>query len=156
MEKENSDKPCDIGTPAHILSDEFPDFGFGTVFPDYPVKTGRWAYSLTAITQRGIDCRRWLKARPEKVIAVVSHSGFLRVGISNTRYANADYRVFEFVDDNFASLREWKTTEERGGGMGKSQKGIAYAEPSDFPDHQNDEIKANTKAPEEVVEEVPR
>ena len=87
---------------------------------------------------------------------MVSHSGFLRVGISNTRVANADYRVFDFVDDNFASLQEWKTTEEGGGGMGKSQKGMAYAEPSEFPDNQNDESKANSKAPEEVVEEVLR
>lgn len=87
---------------------------------------------------------------------VVSHSGFLRVGISHTRFANADYRVFEFVDDSVASLLEWKTTEERGGGMGKSQKGMAYAEPSEFPDHQDDVVNATTKAPEEVVEEVPR
>ena len=156
MVLENSDKPCDTGTPAHILSSDFPDFNFDSVFSEYPAKSGRWAFSLAAITQRGLDCRRWLKSRPEKVVAVVSHSGFLRVGVSHTRFANADYRVFDFVDDNEASLQEWKTTEERGGGMGKSQKGMAYAEPLEFTDSQKDDTISNTKAPEEVVEEAPR
>ncbi len=39
---------------------------------------------------------RELYHRPEKYIVVVSHSGFLRTGISGHYYWNADYRIFDF------------------------------------------------------------
>ena len=156
---ENSDKPCDTGTPVKEMRGDFPCFDFQTVFPEYPRKKGRWAFSRTAITQRGVDCRRWLKSRPEKVIAVVSHSGFLRVGISHTKYANADYRVFQFKDGYDDELVEWDLTESRGGGMGKSKRGKAYGGPSDFPSEPElepeRETSIETKAQEEVVEEIP-
>ena len=83
---ENSDNPCDTGTAIATISKEFPTFDFSTVAPEYPAREGRWAFSESeaAITQRGLDCRQWLKAKPKKVIAVVTHSGFLRIGISHT------------------------------------------------------------------------
>lgn len=40
--------------------------------------------------------RQELKARKEKVIAVVSHSAFLRTAVANARFANTDYRIFDF------------------------------------------------------------
>ena len=73
--------------------------------------------------------RKWLKGRPEKVIAVVSHGGFLRLGLSNRKYENADFRIFDYaepeegVEDSEFKLKEWKLTEEKGGGLGKSSKG---------------------------------
>ena len=154
---ENSDKPCDTGTQVSTLSDEFPEFDFSTVFPEYPSKTGRWAFSQSAITQRGVDCRRWLKARPENTIAVVSHSGFLRVGVSHRHYANADFRVFDFGHGTGDELVEWKLTEESGGGMGKSRQGIASIEPTDFPEKRQEHLQARVaQAPEEITKEVPR
>ncbi|MCJ1482325.1 hypothetical protein MMC06_002489 [Schaereria dolodes] len=153
--QENSDKPCDTGTKCEIISKEFPSFNFNTVFPEYPMKTGKWAFTLSAVTQRGLDCRHWLKSRPEKVIAVVSHSGFLRVGVSHTNYSNADYRVFEFADDGSDNLIEWMMTEERGGGMGTCEKGRAYGDPSDFPAEIKTEDAIEMRASQEVVAELP-
>lgn len=72
---------------------------------------------------------------------MVSHSGFLRCAVSHARYANADYRVFDFVEGEELELKEWDVTAENGGGMGESEKGRAEIVSSDFP-------------PEEQVEEV--
>lgn len=129
--QENSNAPCDTGTPVTQLAKDFPSIQFDTVFPEYPSKTGRWAYTPEAIAQRGSDCRRWLKARPEKVIAVVSHSSFLRIGVSNTKFHTADYRVFGFGDEG-DQLVEWDLTVENEGGLGKSRRGKSYAAASDF------------------------
>jgi hypothetical protein len=76
-----------------------------------------------------------LYERPEKTIAVVSHSGFLRTAISKRRYANADYRVFTFRKSKTGhlSLVEDGSTARRGGGMGLSEKGLQRIEPWDFP-----------------------
>lgn len=41
---------------------------------------------------------RELRARSEKAIIVVSHAGFLRVGVTGRYFMNADYRIFDFVD----------------------------------------------------------
>ncbi len=53
---------------------------------------------------------------------VVSHSGFLRVGVTGFYYLNADYRIFDYVEENGVEtgvvLRQWEDTVE--GGMGKS------------------------------------
>lgn len=40
-------------------------------------KKGKWAPSSNALLARARAARQWLKARPEKEIAVVSHGGFL-------------------------------------------------------------------------------
>lgn len=75
-----------------------------------------------------------LYRRPEKVIAVVSHAGFLRTGItSGKRFANADYRVFTFAKDG-DGIFEDEGTQKAGGGMGKSEKGIYEVQEWDFPD----------------------
>lgn len=129
--QENSNAPCDTGTPVAQLAEDFPSIDFDTVFPEYPSKNGRWAYTPEAVAQRGRECRRWLKARPEKVIAVVSHSAFLRIGVSHTKFHTADYRVFSFEDAD-DELIEWNFTVENEGGLGKSRKGKSYAAPSDF------------------------
>lgn len=129
---------------------------FSTVFSEYPAKTGRWAFSQAAITQRGVDCRRWLQARPEEVIAVVSHSGFLRVGVSHRHYANAEYRVFSFAEGSGDELVEWRVTEENGGGMGNSRIGLALTRPTDFPQERQEHPPGSiAQAPEEVTMEVP-
>lgn len=127
--QESSNAPCDTGSPIHLISQEYPQFNFDTVFSEYPAKTGRWEFTEQAIRQRGIDSLRWLKKRPEKVIVVVSHSGFLRVGISPSKWSNADYRVFDFEEEG-DQVVQWKLT--NGGGMGRSPRGLVHPKPSDF------------------------
>ena len=84
--QENSAKPCDVGRPIEEMEKEWPQFDWSTVDPKWPSKEGLYAYSKDGLVNRGIACRKWLKERPEKVIAVVSHSGFLRVGVSSKKY----------------------------------------------------------------------
>jgi broad specificity phosphatase PhoE len=142
--QENSAKPCDTGTPIPLMLEEWSQFNWSTVDPLYPSKTGLYEFSKDAITRRGIEARSWLKNRPERVIAVVSHAGFLRVGASYRKYRNADFRIFDFDEgDEFDAeggrLIEWELTENRGGGLGKSEKGIYGWETQDFPEKDNDD-----------------
>ncbi|CAD0026456.1 unnamed protein product [Aureobasidium pullulans] len=91
---------------------------YSTVDPLWPSKTGPYAFTRSATIARGQSCLRNLHSRKEKVIAVVSHSGFLRCAISLCKYANADYRIFDFAETSKEGgdleLVEWKETEENG------------------------------------------
>jgi hypothetical protein len=105
----------------------------------YPSKTGLYAYKRAAVLARGQSVLKSLHSRPEKVIAVVSHSAFLRTSVTRRRYANADYRIFEFEEVTVGKegkekyeLREWEQTSEKGGGMGWSGKGIHGILDTDF------------------------
>ncbi|KAL1624932.1 hypothetical protein SLS54_003656 [Diplodia seriata] len=139
--QENSDMPCDTGSPVSVLEKEFPSVDFNGVDPTYPEKvepvgTNPYAFSRRAVVARGQSCLAWLHDRPEKVVIVVTHSGFLRCAISQRRYANADYRVFDFEEgpeNGEYRLKEWESTESTGGGMGKSERGIAEIAEWDFP-----------------------
>ena len=88
------------------------------------------------------------------VRTVVSHSGFLRVGVSYRHYHNADFKIFDFAEGHEAvggKLVEWEMTEQKGGGLGKSSKGIFPMDVCDYPDE-------NEKAPinlSEVINETP-
>ncbi|KLU83715.1 hypothetical protein MAPG_02766 [Magnaporthiopsis poae ATCC 64411] len=100
--QEVSAKPCDTGSPLEALANEFPFVDFSKVDPVYPDKTSPagapYAYSKSAVLSRGQSVLRDLHSRPEKVIAVVSHSGFLRAGVCGWWFSNADYRVFDFAE----------------------------------------------------------
>ena len=152
--QENSDMPCDQGSAIDMIAAEFPEFNFDTVSPEFPDKTGRWKFTEEAIRQRGIDCRKWLRSRPETVIAVVTHSAFLRIAISPTRFANADYRVFDFLE-NTDELKQWSLTEERGGGMGRSPKGVPVILPTDFGLSEVSDEATVPKAVSEAADELP-
>ena len=153
--QENSDAPCDRGRNVDILRKEFPSFNFDNVGNEWPTKTGRFAFTREAVEKRAINCRQWLRSRPEKVIAVVSHGAFLRIGISHRWYANADYRVFGFAADGSDELVEWELTEEKGGAMGRSPKGAAYAEDIDFNVSWDGKESDEAKSVGEIVDEVP-
>ena len=98
---ENTNNPCDIGTPAAKLAAEFPTVDFTALDPVYPDKLSpagaRYRYTRDAVLRRAHMALARLYARPEKVIIVVSHSGFLRAGVSGYWYENADYRIFDLV-----------------------------------------------------------
>jgi hypothetical protein len=109
------------------MKKEWPQYDWSTVDAVFPAKTGKYAYTIEALAKRGIEVQKWLKQRPEKVIAVVSHSGFLRAAVSNRKYANADFRIFDFAEGSGqadARLVEWEFTQSKGGGLGKSPKGV--------------------------------
>ncbi|CAK1368348.1 unnamed protein product [Cercospora beticola] len=137
MWQENSNKPCDTGSSLQEISKRFPELDFSHVDPRYPDKSDNtpYAYTKKANRQRGDHCLEDLFARKEKVIAVVSHAGFLRTGISKRRFANADYRCFEFSRgvDGKLGLIEDAETERSGGGMGRSEKGVFEIQEWDFP-----------------------
>ncbi|KAH6658322.1 histidine phosphatase superfamily [Truncatella angustata] len=128
--QENTAKPCDTGTPAPALGREFPTIDFSTldaVYPDKSTPAGaKYAYNKKALLARGQSALKALYNRPEKVIVVVSHSGFLRECVSGWWYFNSDYRVFEFEehkdDTELYALRQDPTTLANGGGLGLSFK----------------------------------
>ena len=153
--QENSAKPCDTGTAISEMEKEWPQFDWSTVDPKYPSKTGLYEFSRRGLMQRGIEAKKWLRGRPEKVIAVVSHSGFLRVGVSHRMYENADYRIFEFGEGDEkigGRLIEWEETESKGGGLGKSRKGVYHMAPDDCPYEGEENIESSTA---EAVKETP-
>ncbi|KAH7356141.1 histidine phosphatase superfamily [Pyrenochaeta sp. MPI-SDFR-AT-0127] len=143
MWQENADKPCDTGSPITVMESEFPQYDFTQVDPRYPDKTTNlsnnpYAFTRKAILARGQTCLKDLYSRPEKVIAVVSHSGFLRTAVCNRMFFNADWRVFEFDERETKAqgkfvLRESEETEKNGGGMGRSTAGFFGVRASDFP-----------------------
>ncbi|KAK1753936.1 histidine phosphatase superfamily [Echria macrotheca] len=133
--QENSAKPCDVGRPAAELAARFPQVDFSGLDPVWPDKTSpagaRYAYTRQAIVARGERALAELRGRPEKAVLVVSHSGFLRLGVTTHYFFNADYRVFDFVpsdqdrdgagDDNDGKLwrlEQWEST--KAGGLGWS------------------------------------
>lgn len=135
---ENSTEPCDIGLPLHKLAALFPSIDLSCVDPNYRDKSSPgspYAFTWTANLARGQSCLESLSKRPEKVIAVVSHSGFLRTAITRRKFANADYRIFTFGSGvaGWRELFEDLETERKGGGMGRSQRGVWKVREEDFP-----------------------
>lgn len=118
---ELSTKPCDTGTAIPALKAEFPQIDFSFLDPVYPDKTSpagaAYAYNRRAVVARGQKCLAELRGRPEKAIIAVSHSGFLRQGMTGSWFFNADYRIFDFAGEGL-ELKQWDVT--RRGGMGKS------------------------------------
>ncbi|KAF7913859.1 uncharacterized protein EAF01_000265 [Botrytis porri] len=149
--QENSDKPCDTGTPVEVMEKEWPQFDWSAVDPLFPAKSGLYEFSKDALTGRGLAARKWLQQRPEKVIAVVSHSAFLRTCVSYRQYANADYRIFDFAGGDRqenAELLEREVTESKGGGLGKSPKGVFGMTVDDYPSEIEKDIgEATTELP---------
>ena len=140
------------------MEKQWPQFDWSTVDPQYPAKTGLYEFSRRGLQERGIAARKWLRNRPEKVIAVVSHSGFLRVGVSYKKYDNADFRIFDFAegdDDVGGKLVEWEMTDMKGGGLGKSPQGYFPLGPGDYPPEPEVGPEAERNIGE-IVNEVPQ
>ena len=126
---------------------EFPDVDFETVDPVWPDKTtpagGRYAYTRTAILARGKRCMEELSRRPEKLVLVISHSGFLRVGVTGYWWMNADYRIFDFEHATSGELRLRQDESTLSGGLGLSWKDPVELG-SDLPEEDPD---ASTEQP---------
>ena len=77
--QEIADVPCDTGTDAEELKEEFKGkpVDLSRIEKGWNIKTGRWAPTAGALEKRARETRQWLKARPEKEIVLVTHGGFL-------------------------------------------------------------------------------
>ncbi|KAL7929561.1 histidine phosphatase superfamily [Trichoderma chlorosporum] len=144
-------KPCDTGSPLSLLplvkdnqtkyQFTHPCYDFSSVSPLWPDKTDSpiardlFSYTRPAVLRRGRRCLEKLSKRPEDLIFVFSHSGFLRSGVSEWWYFNADYRIFTF--DEGLGLKIDESTLE--GGMGWSW---------------NKKVELGTGVPEDVEKEI--
>ncbi|GAB7354729.1 hypothetical protein MBLNU459_g5144t1 [Dothideomycetes sp. NU459] len=152
------------GSEVSRLIKLFPTIDFSTVDPAYPSKAADTPYVFTrsGVVDRGQACLRDLYQRKEKVVAVVTHSAFLRCAVCHCMFFNADYRIFDFVEGTSPSspeIIEWPLTAENGGGMGKSAKGRAEIQARDFPaEQQLEQVKrelGGAKNSGEATKEVP-
>lgn len=162
--QENSAKPCDTGSSAETVAEHFPQVDISNLDPVYPDKSAGTVYEFSkrAILARGEQCIKNLYHRKEKVIAVVSHSGFLRAGVSHRMYANADFRVFTFREpntpDSVPCLIESEITAGKGG-LGRSDAGYFPARDSEFPPEKKvEDIKSRQgeRTEGEATREVPK
>ncbi|KAJ9612583.1 hypothetical protein H2200_004180 [Cladophialophora chaetospira] len=135
------DKPCDTGSPISDLERQYPKFDFTMVDPVYPDKSSprgtRYAHNRSAVLLRAQLALEKLYDRPEGLIIIVSHSSFMRLAVTGSQFANADYRIFDFnkrkSDQDSYSLTEWESTRSNGGGLGLSPKAQVELGSGDLP-----------------------
>lgn len=77
--QETSTLPCDTGSSPAKLAEEFKDqpVDLSLLEDGWYSKKGKWASTTSKITARAHTARLWLRNRPEKNIAVVTHGGLL-------------------------------------------------------------------------------
>lgn len=149
---ENSVKACDTGSPIAELKAKFSQVDFSHLDPVFPDKTSpagaRYHYTRPAILARAESAMRELYNRPEKAIIVVSHSGFLRLGVTTHYFFNADYRIFDFevaAEGEPLQLKQWQST--KAGGLGWSwERTVKLGE--GLPDPTAETPEETPKAPE--------
>ncbi|SLM41064.1 Histidine phosphatase superfamily, clade-1 [Lasallia pustulata] len=131
--QETSDNPCDTGSDVEVLKKEMADkpVDLSLVTEGWNSKKGKWADDAEAIEARAKETRKWLQARPEKEIVLVTHGGFLHYFTGDwsdsvkfeagTGWANTEYRSYTFKDekDDNASLVETTESRERRKGTEK-------------------------------------
>lgn len=110
--QETSDLPCDTGSDLADLKKEVEEKGLpvdlSLVVEDWNHKNlTKWAPATKSIANRAREARRWLKARPEKNIVMVTHGGFLHYFTEDwedstlyqgTGWANTEFRTYQFTD----------------------------------------------------------
>jgi broad specificity phosphatase PhoE len=69
---------CDGRRPIHDIAAEFPDFDFSEIRHDEDVFYTDERETDDHCCERALKFLEWLNSRPEKCIAVVTHSSFLR------------------------------------------------------------------------------
>ncbi|KAJ3944756.1 uncharacterized protein N0V96_004770 [Colletotrichum fioriniae] len=95
--------------------------------PIYPNKTlpagALYAFNREAILGRGQSGLQNVYERKEKLVFIVSHSGFLRAGVTGYWFFNADYRIFEFEKSGTPgkSYQLQQVESTLSGGLGKSR-----------------------------------
>ncbi|KAG8624793.1 hypothetical protein KVT40_007860 [Elsinoe batatas] len=133
--QETSDKPCDTCSEVSELKTKFPSVDLAALRDTFPAKrqASLFAFTKTAVLTRGQMALREIYSRPEKAIVVVSHLGFLMTAVCHRRFANADFRVFDFAPDQGSLWLMERDATAYGGGMGRSGTGEYVIKPDDFP-----------------------
>lgn len=122
--QETSDMPCDTGSSKEEVDREFQGEAIDTslLTPDWNSKKGRWGPTAKAIEERCQLARRWLRARPERHIIVVTHGGVLHYltedwadsdKFSGTGWANTEFRTYTFDPSATESASLIETAESR-------------------------------------------
>ncbi|KAI5369359.1 Putative histidine phosphatase superfamily, clade-1 [Septoria linicola] len=101
--QETSVLPCDTGSTIEVLEQEFKGcpVDFQYVTEGWNSKRGRWSADFGPVQTRARQARVWLRDRPEKHIAVVTHGALLH------------YIIEDFVDVDRFSGTGWANTEWR-------------------------------------------
>ncbi|KAF9515461.1 hypothetical protein BS47DRAFT_1328142 [Hydnum rufescens UP504] len=101
--QEKGASPCDTGKSREVLekTEEFEGIDFSSLEDDWNVKVGDFAPKNVAARAKWV--RKWLRARPEREIVVVSHTNFLRAITytdKSNNWENGEIRSFTFVEDD--------------------------------------------------------
>ncbi|KAI9877655.1 MAG: hypothetical protein M1830_003174 [Pleopsidium flavum] len=122
--QETSDLPSDTGSDVEVLRKEMAGkpVDLSLVHEGWNSKKGKWAPVVEALEQRARETRRWLKARPEKEIVLVTHGGFLHYftedwsdsgKFNGTGWDNTERRSYRFPDDDDENASVEETSESR-------------------------------------------
>ncbi|KAL8833109.1 MAG: hypothetical protein Q9170_004491 [Blastenia crenularia] len=124
--QETSDLPCDTGSNLSTLKQDFKSkpISFSLVPEDWDSKQGRWAPVQEAIEVRCREARKWLKARDEEAIVVVTHGQVGEAAITpyahayssrhvGTGWENVEFRSYRFVDHDDENAAIEETVESR-------------------------------------------
>ncbi|KAH9853359.1 phosphoglycerate mutase-like protein [Lenzites betulinus] len=104
--QEANDLPCDTGSDRATLAadPEYAALDLSLLTPDWNSKRGAYAASEPALRARARWVRRWLRARPERSIAVVAHGDLLRYITTGRNahepWANVEVREYTFASDD--------------------------------------------------------
>ncbi|KAF2003781.1 phosphoglycerate mutase family protein-like protein [Amniculicola lignicola CBS 123094] len=146
LAQEVSDMGCDTGFPKDELEALIPGLfegsdlrfdvekivrGVDGVPKGWNVKTGYYAYTREAISQRASDLRSWLFQRSEDKIILVTHGAFLHFltedwdvddPLSGTAYNHCEVRIFDFKETSTAKEAHLIETKESKETRGANEK----------------------------------
>lgn len=139
MAEEASSAPSDTGSEPEVLLQEFPDaVDFDHVKHGWYLHEGDYATDPAPLNARAAKLRRWIRDRPEKEVALVSHGFFNHYltgdvdekGEQTTPWwEETELRTYVFVEGSeVAIIRE---TEESLMRRGKVEDGVIINRPGE-------------------------
>ncbi|WPG98234.1 Hypothetical protein R9X50_00102200 [Acrodontium crateriforme] len=142
--QEASELPCDTGSSPDVLAKKYADkpVDLGLVKEDWTSKKGRYSPDVEAVKARARDARKWLMARPEKEIVVVTHGGFLHyltedfVGSNtpnHTGWTNTEYRTYVFSNNDTDNAHMIETPKSRSRRFPEEQASLDREELAQLP-----------------------
>ncbi|EGP86592.1 unnamed protein product [Zymoseptoria tritici ST99CH_1A5] len=138
LAEETSDEPMDTGSDEPTLREAYGDLIDTSLLKEHPgwnSNSDAFTPDTPSLIDRAAKLREWLRKRPEKNIAVVSHGSFAHFIVGNidhqgeqiTRmWDNAECRSYAFLsdEDDVCQLRE--LDESKAGRRDLEKKGEGY------------------------------